>query len=239
MPMKLFLTAFLSLFFVAETQAGWICSFLHRRERQSCVPLYLCQPQCQPRFYYDCVPCPLPVTPLAEEEKVVLSEDLSGSLPLYGYYDTGLPPTGHETYFGGGGSSVIPPSLLVYTPYQGGYGGFGFGGGWGGGNIFYGVPSVFNYYTTVINEGNTIINITNPCPTDHPCPIPPLFPPYCPPYHPNCPTICPPYCLPCDKHDPCDNPNPDPHTIATPEPSGLILMATGIPGLIWYYRRKR
>jgi hypothetical protein len=126
--MRLLLILVLSFSFAAESQAGFIRSFRQRGECQpiyySCVPVY----RCQPRLYYDCVPCPVPVIP---QDKAVITEEeevsLGSNIPLYGYVDYGIPPTGHDAYFGTYNTPVLNTFLFPPPPNRGGF----FGGGLG------------------------------------------------------------------------------------------------------------
>jgi hypothetical protein len=232
--MRLFTAFVLSLFFVAETQAGWLCPLLHRRE---CPPLRSC-----PQFYYDCpllpcpVPCPsIPLGPfiLPSEDRLLASEEPSGgNIPLFGYLDYGIPPTGHDTYFGGG-TLYTPINFFLTPPPSIGFGGFGFGGGFGGrwgGGTFTNTTIINNYYytftnTTIIDYGDTI---TNPICDKSWC-------------NPNSPGNC-------DKswcdvpHLPCDDPHvckDHPPVAAVPAPAGLALALSAAPcGLLYWWRRK-
>jgi hypothetical protein len=241
--MRLLLSAVLPLLMVAQTQAGFL---LGRPRCEPPIRFYHCPP---PQFFYfECLPCPpiplcptvpLGPIPIPDDKQVVLSEEeySGGSVPLYGYYDSGLPPTGHDSWFGpmtGGG----PINRFFYTPPSPFFGGLGWGLGWGfGGGFRYGPPTVFasppstiiNYGPTIIN-GDTFINygptIINNWTTTYPED------------HDWCNRFCPPICtIHCptkghchDDKDCNDHPNPHgPPTITTPEPSSIALMASGIP----------
>jgi hypothetical protein len=251
--MRLILTAFVCLFFTAETQAGWLFGC-----RSRCEP---CPPPCFspcPQFYYECYPCvPLycpPVIP-PQPDEVVLSEEKpsgGGGVP---YVDWDFPPTGHDTYFGGG-SLFIPHTFFLPPPSYGGFRGFGGFGGWGGGGhtTHFPPPSIYigphygdtinnytviNYGDTIINNYTTVVNNYNTTVINNYCDHQPWT---CPP-HGTCNPTCykPPGCHH-DCPDDCDG-TPGTHdcppTVATPAPGSLVLLGSGLPVVFLLRRRMR
>lgn len=231
--MRYAIAAILSLCFLAESQAAWMCPFLHRRECEPLFPHY-CQPcpPCPQYYYPQCIPLPLP-----KIEKAVVSEDEpegnGGNLPLLGYVDAGMPPTGHDTFFGGGSPIFGVGSFSPSSSFGGGFGG---GSGGGGGN--HGGSFLTHH------DGNTLINIINNtycCPEGR-CDLPPCLSYPCPPY---CPPVCPPGHNPpgCDTPCPpgggCDTPPCGPPMVSAPAPAGIVMFISALPCGLFYWLRQR
>jgi hypothetical protein len=166
-----------------------------------------------------------------DENKTVLNrKEYSGdSIPLNGYYDMGMPPTGHDSWFGpmtGGG----PINSFYYnlSPFS-----VGFGLGWGlrGDGFRYNLPGIINFppSTTTISYSDTIINnwtINNP-------------------YYINWwyqdklyPPLCSHYSTFKDHSHSESNPY-GPPTSVVPEPSNVVLMASGIPVVFGLFRFRK